>query len=62
MTRELSPDFVKLAAQTAIGQRLRAHYEASEELPSLFQSLIARMDECDAQAVAKRFPSKDSGH
>jgi hypothetical protein len=58
MAREVTADFAKLVAQSAIGQGLRSHYPISDELPSLFHSLIARLDETDAQRTAKRYPSK----
>jgi hypothetical protein len=60
MVGQITADFAKLTAQTAIGQGLRSHYGVSEELPSLFHSLIARMDQKDALRVAARFPTKPS--
>jgi hypothetical protein len=53
MSRSISPDFAKRMAQTAIGQELPSHYGISDELPSLFHSLIARLNDTDAQRIAK---------
>jgi hypothetical protein len=58
MAREITPDFAKLAAQAAIGQGLRSHFGVPDEFPSLFHSLIERMDRQDAARAAARFPSK----
>lgn len=53
------PDFGKFVAQT-VGQELPSHYPISNELPSLFHALIARLDETDARRMAKRYPSQPS--
>ncbi len=45
-------------AQAAIGGGLKAQYEVSEALPSLFYALIARIDEVDARKVTSRYGSK----
>lgn len=55
MTRGMTSDFAKLVAQTAIGQTLRSHFGLTEELPSLFHSLLERMDREDALRLATRF-------
>jgi hypothetical protein len=60
MAREITPDFAKRAAQTAIGEGLPSHYPVSDELPSLFHSLSARLDETDALRIAKRYPPKQT--
>jgi hypothetical protein len=58
MVRQMTADFAKLTAQTAIGQGLRLHYQVCDELPSLFHSLVARMDQGDTLRVAARFPTE----
>jgi hypothetical protein len=58
MTREMMSDFAKLVAQTAIGQALPAHFGVADELPSLFHSLLQRMDREDALRVTARFPAR----
>jgi hypothetical protein len=55
MTRAMTADFAKLVAQTAIGQTLRSHFGVADELPSLFHSLLDRMDREDAARVAARY-------
>ena len=55
MTRAMTADFAKLVAQTAIGQTLRSHFGVADELPSLFHSLLDRMDREDAARVAVRY-------
>ena len=58
MRRELTPDFAKTVAQTAIGQTLHAHFGVSVELPSPFRSLLERMDLQDTRGAAARYPVK----
>lgn len=57
MAQGMTSDFAKLVAQTAIGQTLRSHFGVADELPSLFHSLLERMDREDALRVAARFPA-----
>jgi hypothetical protein len=54
------PDFAKFVTQT-LGRELPSHFPISDELPSLFHSLIARLDETDARRIAKRYPSQPTG-
>lgn len=44
--------------QAAIGDRLRIEYEVPRELPSMFDALLARMNEIDERKVTRRYRSQ----
>lgn len=58
MIRALAADFARRIVQAAIGEGLRAHYQASDELPSLLRSLMALIERQDAAGAAMRSSSK----
>lgn len=63
MIRALTADFARRVVQAAIGEKLRAHYKASDELPSLLRSLIALIERQGAvgvPTVSERTPVETS--